>query len=103
MEHGWDSYGAPPVLREVSFFALEILNHVMRPRTPIPQVVPSSVGGIQLEWHEKGIDLEIHIIAPYQCEVWFQDHQHPETPPLETEMSDDFSIIEKPISLLTAR
>jgi hypothetical protein len=103
MEQGWDGYSAPPISRDVSFFALEILNHVMRPRTPIPQVVPSSMGGIQLEWHQKGVDLEIHIIAPYQCEVWFQDHQHPDTPPFETEMSNDFSIIEKPISLLTAR
>ena len=47
----------------------------MRPRTPVPQVVPSPVGGVQLEWHEKDIDLELHITAPYECEVWFQDHR----------------------------
>src|SRR5262249_2651943 len=73
---GWDSYGAPPPRRDAGLFALEILQSVMRPRTPPPQVIPSSAGGIQLEWHENGIDLELHITAPYQWELWFQDHQN---------------------------
>ena len=53
-------------------FVLSVLNDVMRTRTPIPQVVPSAGGGVQLEWHQKGIDLELHIAGPYQCELWFQ-------------------------------
>jgi hypothetical protein len=66
---GWDSYHAPPIRRDAGHFALEVLQGVMRPRTPPPQVVPSSSGGIQLEWHQKGIDLEVHIIAPYEWEM----------------------------------
>src|SRR5262245_10674159 len=46
MQSGWDSYGAPPIRRDTGLFALEILSRVMRKRTPLPQVVPSSVGGI---------------------------------------------------------
>jgi hypothetical protein len=100
---GWDSYGAPPIPRDASHFALEILQGIMRPRTPLPQVVPSSAGGIQLEWHEKGIDLELHITAPYQCELWFQDHQDQNSQPLSLELTDDFSALRRPISLLTSR
>ena len=103
MEPGWDGYDAPPLRRDAGLFALEILQGVMRPRTPLPQVVPSSMGGVQLEWHEKGIDLEIHITAPYQWELWFQDHQDPNTPPISLELTDDLSPLRRPIQLLTAR
>src|ERR1700687_5677311 len=91
MPKGWDSYNAPPVTWDASMFALYVLNDVMRPRTPLPQVVPTSVGGIQLEWHEKGVDLELHVTAPYQCELWFQDRTDAGTPPVSLELTDDFS------------
>jgi hypothetical protein len=100
---GWDSYNAPPLRRDAGHFALEILQSVMRPRTPPPQVVPSAAGGVQLEWHEKGIDLELHIAAPYQWELWFRDLQDPTSQPLSLELSDDFSELKRPIHLLSTR
>ncbi len=100
---GWDSYGAPPVTWDAGMFALNILKDVMRPRTPIPQVVPSSVGGVQLEWHEKGIDLELHVTGPYQCELWFQDLSAPGTDPVSMDLTNDFSALLRPIELLTQR
>jgi hypothetical protein len=100
---GWDSYRSPPPSRDAGHFALEILQGIMRPRTPPPQIVPSSGGGIQLEWHEKGIDLELHITAPYQCELWFQDHQDQNSQPISLELTDDFSELKRPIALLTNR
>jgi hypothetical protein len=103
MEKGWDSYGAPPVGWDTGMFALSILNDVMRTRTPIPQVVPSAAGGVQLEWHQKGIDLELHIAGPYRCELWFQDHQRPDEPTISIELTDNFSALLKPIELLTTR
>jgi hypothetical protein len=103
MKKGWDSYGALPVGWDTGMFALFVLNDVMRTRTPIPQVVPSAAGGVQLEWHQKGIDLELHIAAPYQCELWFQDHQRPQDPPVSLELTDNFSALLKPIELLTSR
>jgi hypothetical protein len=103
MEQGWDSYKAPPLRRDVGHFALEILHKIMRPRTPIPQVIPSSVGGIQLEWHEKGIDLELHITAPYEFEMWFRDRQNPKVQPVSMELTNDFSPLKAPIGLLTSR
>lgn len=101
MPEGWDSYRAPAVKRDAALFAYEILYNVMGPRSPAPHVVPSSVGGVQLEWHEKDIDLEIHVSGPYQCEVWYHDHRAEE--PLSAEISNDFSILEAPIHALTNR
>jgi hypothetical protein len=103
MPPGWDSYGAPVVGWDTGMFALSVLNDVMRPRTPIPQVVPSAAGGVQLEWHQKGIDLELHIAGPYECELWFQDHHRPHEPPISLELTDNFSALLKPIELLTTR
>jgi hypothetical protein len=103
MPTGWDSYNAPPLRRDAGHFALEILQRVMRPRTPIPQVTPSAAGGVQLEWHEKGVDLELHITAPYQWELWFRDLQDPNSRPVSLELTDDFSELRRPIALLTTR
>ena len=103
MQEGWDSYGTPPVGWDTGMFALSVLNDVMRTRTPIPQVVPSAAGGVQLEWHEKGIDLELHVAGPYRCELWFQDHHQPQSAPLSLELTDNFFALLKPIELLTTR
>ena len=103
MQAGWDSYGAPQIGWDTAMFALWILNNVMRARTPIPQVVPSGAGGVQLEWHQKGVDLELHIAGPYECEVWFQDHRQSQQPPTSLELTDNFSALLKPIELLTTR
>jgi hypothetical protein len=99
----WDSYGAPAIGWEAGMFALSVLNDFMRPRTPIPQVVPSSSGGVQLEWHEKGIDLELHIAGPYRCELWFRDLQSPGSAPISLDLTDDFSPLRAPIEMLTNR
>jgi hypothetical protein len=103
LPHGWDTYGAKPIGWDTGLFALSILNDFMRPRTPIPQVVPSPAGGVQLEWHMKGIDLELHITGPYQCEVWFKDHQKPADAPLAVELTDDYSVLRHPFELLSIR
>jgi hypothetical protein len=101
MSQGWDSYSGLPPRWDAGFFALWILNAVMRPRTPVPQVVPSPVGGVQLEWHEKDIDLELHITAPYECELWFEDRRTGKQ--VSTELSNDLSALAGPIAELTSR
>lgn len=101
MPQGWDSYSALSPRWDASMFALWVLGSVMRPRTPVPQVVPSSVGGIQLEWHQKDIDLEIHVSAPFEVETWFQDRRGGQ--PVAEELSNDFSALARPIEELTTR
>ncbi len=101
---GWDSYDAPPLSTDTANFALSVLNSIMKSQTPLPQVAPSSAGGIQLEWHEKGVDLELHITAPYECDVWFRDSADPNFVPVEIKLTDaDFSSLNRPIFLLTTR
>ncbi len=62
LEAGWDSYGALQVdpAQVVSAIALlrRIVNEVDTSR---PSVVPTNKGGVQLEWHERGTDLEIEM------------------------------------------
>jgi hypothetical protein len=103
MKRGWDGYNTPAPTMDAAFFALVVLNQVMRPRTPIPHVVPSSVGGVQLEWHENQVDLELHITGPYECEMWFQDRTSEGNPPISIDLSDDFGPLLDPIRLLTSR
>jgi hypothetical protein len=98
---GWDGYSAPPVKWDAGMFALNVLNSVMQNRTPLPQVVPTPVGGIQLEWHEKNIDLEIHVIAPYEIEFWFEDHLIGSV--VSRDLTSDLSLVQTAILTLTAR
>ena len=61
LKPGWDSYSARPLSRVNARRAVRLLNEVMRPDIPLPAIVPTVHGGIQLEWHIRGVDLEICI------------------------------------------
>jgi hypothetical protein len=59
LQDGWDGEGSKaPNLNSV-IEALEFLFSALSHDTLAPQVVPTSDGGLQLEWHAKGIDLEV--------------------------------------------
>lgn len=58
---GWDSNNAKPVQREAVNGALQVLSKVLGPATPSPQVVPTVGGGLQLEWHSGGLDIEVYV------------------------------------------
>ena len=96
---GWDSYSAPAIKPDACWFAIEILSKTLRSGTPLPQIVPSSVGGVQLEWHEEGIDLEIHVTGTYQADVWYENTRTHEQ--FSAEISNDFSMLSAPITALT--
>ena len=69
----WDSYGARPIDPVHVFAALELLVLVMQDDTPAPAVVPTNRGGVQLEWHTQGIDLEIETLSLHRRHVSFED------------------------------
>lgn len=71
---GWDSYGAQIIDFEPIISALELLASLMQPNTPMPAVVPTNRGGVQLEWHTRGIDLEIGIQSRAHQYASYQDH-----------------------------
>jgi hypothetical protein len=60
----WDSYGAPPIDPITLSSALEFLCDAIQDDTPAPSVVPTSHGGIQIEWHTQGIDIEVEFLSP---------------------------------------
>ena len=102
LEADWDSHGAPPISMSAGMFGLTVLQQVMLPRTPIPEIVPSSSGGVQFEWHEGDIDLELHISAPYECELWFDDHRSG-SKAISIELSNDFSELQTALRTLSKR
>jgi hypothetical protein len=73
LPENWDSYGGRAIDPETVISTLQLLDAVMRPDTPLPAVVPTNRGGIQLEWHTRGIDLEIQISARARSHVYYHD------------------------------
>lgn len=94
----WNSYGARPIRPEIAATTMVLLLNVLLPDDPVPSVVPTSRGGILLEWHEAGIDLEIDIRSPSCFHVSLEiDHRCDEFEPASPEL-----IAEK-LSLLRSR
>jgi hypothetical protein len=63
LRRGWDSYGALPTSEHVARKAIDILIDLVGEGARMPAIVPASNGGIQLEWHNSGRDVEIEIDA----------------------------------------
>ena len=55
----WDSYGALPIDPRAIESARKLITALSHP----PQIVPTTEGGIQLEWHRDGIDFDLVIPA----------------------------------------
>lgn len=55
----WDGHGASPIASANVLAAGRFLATVMAPSTPAPTIVPTSTGGLQLEWHRAGFDVEL--------------------------------------------
>lgn len=70
---GWDSYGANRIDPSIVKGALRTMLETFVQETPPPSVVPTSRGGLQLEWHTKGIDLEVEFVTPSRILVSFDD------------------------------
>jgi hypothetical protein len=59
----WDLEGGLPIDRASISAALQSLSELMDLGSSIPQWLPTSEGGVQLEWHEANVDLEIEFSA----------------------------------------
>jgi len=73
LEENWDSYGAAPIRQEFLASASSLLQSIMDEDTPLPSIVPTTPGGVQVEWHCDGIDLEIEIESTSRINVYFED------------------------------
>lgn len=95
---GWDGHHGEPPRRTVIAFARSILNSVMSPTTPAPAIVPMSGGGLQLEWHAGGLDIELAIYRPREAElsVTFADGRNPiEDEPLTSSFDALSAVLEE--------
>lgn len=63
LEPGWDSYGGSPIDPKCVALALKFVSTILPNDTSAPAVVPTSQGGVQLEWHTGGVDLEIEFVS----------------------------------------
>jgi len=59
LKDGWDGYGNSAPTDEAIFRALATVVNLLGQESPSPEVVATSSGAVQLEWHEGGMDLEI--------------------------------------------
>lgn len=73
LRSNWNSYGARTIQFSSLEAAIELLSRIMRPNTPPPIIMPTSDGSLQLEWHEKGLDLEVRIYSRSRFYVSVED------------------------------
>ena len=69
----WDSHGALPIDRRRVLDAIDVLFRTMSSDTEAPWVVPTTDGGIQLEWHREDEDLEVEIGGGEGASIYFHN------------------------------
>lgn len=74
LKENWDHYHAPTIDRATTDSAIySILSLAsVRPEVPPPQIVPTPLGGVQLEWHQRGIHLEVEFDPDGMVSVFFK-------------------------------
>ncbi len=74
LDADWDSYGAHLVQSEAVLQALRLLAVVFNAREDIadPMIVPTSEGGIQLEWDRDDVHLELEVRPSLDVEVYWE-------------------------------
>ena len=73
LERDWDSYGAPVIALSRISQAYNVVQSVMHDCAPPPELVPTSDGSIQIEWHAHGMDLEILLVSDADLDISFED------------------------------
>jgi hypothetical protein len=73
LQQGWDTYDAEPVSEENICAAIQLLDTIIRDSTPKPDIFPTPSGGVQIEWANQELDLEIEVINQFEVSVLFED------------------------------
>lgn len=75
LKENWNSYGGKPIAKKAMAAALAFIESMMRTPTPKPQLVPCSNGGVQIEWHEQGIDAEVEFYPDGNVGIGLEDEE----------------------------
>lgn len=70
---GWDDRRALPATEQAVEGVVRILFAIMRPDSLTPHLVPLPDGGIQVEWHANGHDLEVEVEGDGDTGAWGQE------------------------------
>ena len=70
---GWDSHAAPRIGHITIEIALRWMAGILDNRTSIPAVVPTVKGGVQVEWHTAGMNIEIEFSPDQEAAVSVED------------------------------
>ena len=84
LKENWDSCGGRPIDPRCVAGAAEFLLRTGLPGGPLPSVVPTNRGGVQLEWHCAAVDLEIEFLSASRFRVFFEDLRSGENAEFET-------------------
>lgn len=94
--HGWDGSDSLAVRPEIATFAWCALESVMTPSAPVPFIAPVSGGGLQIEWHTGGLDIELYISQPSRAELFIEYADGRER--VENDLSSDFGPLSSAIA-----
>jgi hypothetical protein len=101
LAENWDLYGAAQVKQEFVASAADLLRNIMDEYTPAPAIVPTTPGGVQIEWHTNGIDLEIEVESTSRINVWYEDSRTGIS--WEDELSSDLRRLSDIVAMLSRR
>jgi hypothetical protein len=73
LEPGWDGETASSPTREAALASLRALFEVMWQDSPAPAIIPMYDGGLQLEWHGQGLDVELSVAPAGDRHVWIAE------------------------------
>lgn len=62
LPQNWNSYGSAPITPTAIHRAFQFMVQALPLQTPVPAIVPTPAGGIQLEWHQDALDMEIELM-----------------------------------------
>jgi hypothetical protein len=92
LPRGWDGPQSGPITRALASYTRSLLRSVMTPQAPLPAFVPAHGGALQLEWHERGLDIELMIYRPTDAELTV--HFHDGRPSIEERvLSTNFDLL----------
>lgn len=95
LQPDWNSYGANAVDPYTASTAATLLLEILTERDPTPAIVPTARGGMLIEWHDYGVDLEVDVRSPTSIHVAYQDQNHD-----EEVCSADFQAVVEKLNLL---
>jgi hypothetical protein len=100
LQANWDGEGAPSISFDCAMGAFSFLFSTSMHETPAPQLVPTSAGGIQVEWHLDGTDFEIRF-DPREPVTYFYSGANGRE--IEGEVSEELSTVGSLLRALPTR